>query len=230
MATRTVTLPERVSWEEFSSVMDWKQGEHVTLLGHTGSGKTTLARAILPMREHTLIFATKPRDESLDLFKREGYTVARAWPIDSRVYKKVVFWPKIERTEDVVTQVTEIQKCLSSVYRSGGWCVYFDEVRYLSDTLGLKPLIEMLWLQGRSLKVSVVAGTQRPAWVPLEAYSQATHLFMWRDRDETNLRRLQGIGSIDHRELKEMVRELPLHDVLYVHTRTGEVIRTRVGR
>jgi energy-coupling factor transporter ATP-binding protein EcfA2 len=229
MVTRVRSLPERIEWSNFIDDMEWNQGEHVTLLGHTGSGKTTLARALLPKRDHTLIFATKPRDDSLDLFKREGYSVTRKWPIDARVYSKVVFWPKIERTEDVVTQQNEIGKCLASVYRTGGWCLYFDEVRYISDTLGLKPLLEMLWLQGRSLKLSVLAGTQRPAWIPLEAYSQATHIFVWRDRDETNLRRLQGIGSIDHRELKSMIRELPLHDVLYIHTRTGEVVRTRVS-
>jgi energy-coupling factor transporter ATP-binding protein EcfA2 len=226
----TVSIPERVNWNSFLELMDWKQGEHVTLLGHTGSGKTTLARSILSKRNHRLIFATKPRDESLDLFKREGYKVSRVWPVDPRIWSKVVFWPKIERPEDLITQQQEIGRCLGSVYRTGGWCLYFDEVRYITDTLGLRRPLELIWLQGRSLKLSVVAGTQRPAWIPLEAYSQATHLFIWRDRDETNLKRLQGIGSIDHRVLKGIVRELPLHDVLYVHTRSGQIIRTRVSK
>lgn len=226
----TVALPSRVGWSDFlDTEFDWRQGEHVTLLGHTGSGKTTLARHIIQKRSHKLVFATKPRDPNIEVFKRDGFYLSRVWPVDPRIKRNVLFWPKIERTTDIALQADAIAKCLQSVYRTGGWCLYFDEVRYVTDTLGLQRPLEVIWLQGRALKLSILAGTQRPAWIPREAYSEASHLFLWRSTNRYDLKRLEDASNVDTKELSPIVRNLPLHDVLYINTRDGSMIRTRVG-
>jgi len=230
MAMATVALPDKVGWQEFmEDGLDWRQGEHVTLLGHTGSGKTTLARHIIQKRSHKLIFATKPRDPNIDVFKRDGFSLTRVWPVDPRIKRNVLFWPKIERTSDIATQADAIAKCLQSVYRTGGWCLYFDEVRYITDTLGLQRPLEVIWLQGRALKLSILAGTQRPAWIPREAYSEASHLFLWRSTNRYDLKRLEDASNVDTKELSPILRNLPKHDVLYINTRDGSMIRTRVA-
>jgi len=226
----TVALPSRIGWTDFlEDTFDWRQGEHVTLLGHTGSGKTTLARHIIQKRSHKLIFATKPRDPNIEVFKRDGFYLSRVWPVDPRIKRNVLFWPKIERTTDIAAQADAIANCLQSVYRTGGWCLYFDEVRYVTDTLGLQRPLEVIWLQGRALKLSILAGTQRPAWIPREAYSEASHLFLWRSTNRYDLKRLEDASNVDTKELSPIVRNLPLHDVLYINTRDGSMIRTRVG-
>lgn len=227
---KQVNLPPRVSWSEFMDTFQWEQGQHVTLLGHTGSGKTTLARHIITKRTHRLMFATKPRDPSIKVFVEEDkYKLTRTWPIDSRIHKRVVFWPKIENATDIVAQAESIGRCLQSVYRTGGWCLYFDEVRYISDTLGLKGALELLWLQGRALKLSVLAGTQRPAWIPREAYSEADHLFLWRSTNRYDLKRLEDASNVDTKKLSPILANLPKHDVLHINTRDGEYTRTRVS-
>lgn len=227
----TVALPRRVSFnQEFMPNFPWEQGDHVTLLGHTGSGKTTLARHLITLRNHRIVFATKPRDPNIDLFgKEDGYYVTRTWPVDSRIRKRVVFWPKIEKPSDIAIQAEQIARCLRSVYQTGGWTLYFDEVRYIADTLGLKDALELIWLQGRALKLSVLAGTQRPAWIPREAYSEASHLFLWRSTNRYDLKRLEDASNVDTKEIAPILRNLPKHDVIYLNTRTGEMVRTRVG-
>lgn len=226
----TVALPSLTSWDEFmDSILDWQQGEHVTLLGHTGSGKTTLARHLIQKRSHKLVFATKPRDPNIDVFKRDGFHLTRTWPVDPRIKRNVLFWPKIERTSDIGAQAEAIGRCLQSVYRTGGWCLYFDEVRYITDTLGLQRPLEVIWLQGRALKLSVLAGTQRPAWIPREAYSEASHLFLWRSTNRYDLKRLEDASNVDTKELTPILRNLPKHDVLYLNTRDGSMTRTRVA-
>lgn len=225
----TVALPPRLAWKEFLAGFKWDQGQHVTLLGHTGSGKTTLARHIIQKREHKLIFATKPRDPNIEVFKRDGFYLTRTWPVDPRIRRNVLFWPKIEKATDIGLQSEAIGRCLQSVYRTGGWCLYFDEVRYITDTLGLRNVLEVIWLQGRALKLSVLAGTQRPAWIPREAYSEADHLFIWRSTNRYDLKRLEDASNIDTKELAPILRHLPKHDVLYINTRNGEVQRTRVS-
>jgi hypothetical protein len=103
-----------------------------------------------------------------------------------------------------------------------------DELRYLTETLKLSRHMELLWQQGRSVGISVVAGTQRPARVPLAAYDQATHLFLFRDSDRRNLDRLADLsGDVDKVLVRETVQTLAPHEVLYVDTRRGTMAITR---
>jgi len=131
--------------------------------------------------------------------------------------------------EDVANQKVAIGNMLQSLYVTGGWTVYLDEVRYVTQYLKLAPAVELLWQQGRSLNLSIMAATQRPRHIPLSAYSQATHLFLWRDNDEENIRRLSGLGAADKVTVQFAVMNLAKHEVLYVNTRTGELYVTKVA-
>src|SRR3954471_22907642 len=58
--------PVFVPWHDFASSFTFKQGEHCTLVGTTGSGKTTLARELLlPQRDYVVVLGTKAEDDSL---------------------------------------------------------------------------------------------------------------------------------------------------------------------
>src|SRR5690606_28106209 len=97
-------------------------------------------------------------------------------------------------------------------------------VSYLNNDLRLEPLLKLIWQQGRSIGLSLVATTQRPVNVPLFMYDQSTHLFFFRDNDEANLRRIGGIGWLNARQIRETVAKIPKHYFLYVNTRDGRMI------
>lgn len=175
------------------------------------------------------MIACKPRDPLISNLRREGWHISREWPPASH-HNRVVFWPKIERVDDVVEQREAIRECMREIYRSGGWAVFMDELAYVVKFLGLGPYCELLWQQGRSLNVSLIGSTQRPKFVPLAAYDQATHLFLFRDSDAVNLKRLGEISGVNSRAVKEVVSRLPKHDVLYVNTRDGELYVTRAPK
>lgn len=227
------TTSEFVEWNEFLDDFAWSQGEHVTLIGPTGSGKSTLTNSIIPMRRYVIFLATKKRDKTVDWLKAnadftEVNDIAMIHPeIASRIIFKPDF-PKVTADELRAIHRGKFQPVLTMAFRAGGWTVVADEVRYLSEFLNLKSDLELLWLQGRSLHVTLVAGTQRPKAIPLTAYDQATHLFLWRDNDHENLKRIGGLGGIDSKSVRAEVSVLPRHEVLYLNTRTGARIRTKV--
>ena len=203
-------------------------------MGPTGAGKTTLALAIINRRTYQLVVATKPQDPLIsELTGDLGYKLVREWPPpppqEVPEFRRVCYWPPIERVEDVANQKVAIGNMLQSLYVTGGWTVYLDEVRYVTQYLKLAPAVELLWQQGRSLNLSIMAATQRPRHIPLSAYSQATHLFLWRDNDEENIRRLSGLGAADKVTVQFAVMNLAKHEVLYVNTRTGELYVTKVA-
>lgn len=221
---QTTSIP-RLSWADHLDRWDWRQGQHITLIGPTGCGKTTLALQVLDLRGYPLVVSTKPRDPVVAELKADGYQVSRAWPPPS--YRSVL-WPPIDKPEDVDRQRAVIDQALREVYRTGGWTLYLDEARYVTEYLGLGKAVELLWLQGRSLGVSVIASGQRPRHMPLAAYSQATHLYVWRTRDRSDAQRLGEMsGGPPVLEVMAALDGLEGHEVLYMSA-TGEMWVTEV--
>lgn len=217
-----------VPWPAFFEQLRWEQGEHVSLVGPTGGGKTTLALALLRKRDGaTVALASKPsgKDPVLLGLRRDGFKLCTSWPPPALTHR-VLLWPKFEEMSDVAEQRRVFLEALEDVFVSGRWCIFADDISWLIKPLNLEAHFRSIWQMGRSLKVSLVVSSQRPAWIPLEAYSQATHVFFWRTNDRRDLDRIGGLGGQDERTIRHLVRHLRHHEVLYVNTRTGQLATT----
>lgn len=219
----------RVPWDVFlRDKFKWLQGEHIGLIGPTGQGKTTLLHHLLPLHPYVVVFATKPRDKSMTELVRSGYYPIKRWQmLDPKDYPRRVLWPDAGNLNSVGNQKVVFHDAFERIYREGGWTVAIDELWYMNNVLKLEMDVKLYLLQARALGISLLAATQRPAWVPLEIYDQSTHLFFWRDNDETNLRRLSGISFRSADLIRSVVADLERFQVLYINTRTGEMYRTR---
>lgn len=228
MAKLSTEAP-RMPWDEFiANHFVWRQGEHTALVGPTGQGKTTLLSHLLPLHPYVTVFATKPRDESMERLIRTGYYPMKRWQsLDPNKFPRRVLWPDASTLNAVQHQREVFHDAFARIYREGGWTVAVDELWYVGQILRLEMDVKLYLLQARALGISLLVATQRPAWVPLEVYDQSTHLFFWRDNDETNLKRLSGISFRSADLIKSVVADLERYQVLYVNTRTGVMLRTR---
>lgn len=212
----------RIPYGAFLRLFDWKQGQHITLIGPTGYGKTTLALDLLTRRDYVMAFGTKKEDDTLEKLLRRGYVrvqnLSEVGELD-----KVIIWPHTEMLSSA-DEITEMQRLVfrealfSGVFRQGRWTAYLDELRYITSRLKLASEVELLWEQGRSIKASVVAGYQRPANIPLLAYDQPEHLFFFKETDRVNLERIaEVVAWLDRRLLINTIARIPKYDFVYLN-------------
>lgn len=219
-----------MDWDRFVEAFDFRQGEHITLVGGTGSGKTTLARElILPRRDFVSVFGTKKKDASLyGPLTAAGYVLTDDWdPYDEEI-PKVIFRPTISGVGKggKAGQSNAFEEAMDEVFEAGNWCCYFDEVAYLSKNLKLATPLETLWMQGRSLGISMVAATQRPVEIPLIAY-EANHLFLWKFTDKRNVDTISEFTGSNINVARQVIPRLPRYEALYINTVTDEICRTK---
>lgn len=232
---RVVPGVSHLEWDTFAPYFAgaWQQGEHVTLLGHTGSGKTTMSVEILARRSFVTALGVKPKDDTLQrLIREQKWPRVKEWSRRPAIQQhtrsqRLVLWPDYRRPEDEQNLQWQLDRALREMFADGGWTIFADELFIICKQLRLGPLMEKFWTLGRSIDLTIVGGSQRPAFIPLLAYSQATHLFLWRDNDETNLKRLAGLGGVHSALVRRTVPALPKHVALYLNTRTGEMATTK---
>jgi hypothetical protein len=206
-------------WDDFLRQFVWKQGEHVAAIAATQSGKTTLLRAIMHRRRYVVMLATKNKDRVMDGFTEDGFVTQKEWLPIPEAWPRVILKPGLKNSDDKPNQKAAFKACLDNVFRAGGWTVFADEVRYVTQNLKLAEEMELLWLQASSHDATLVGATQRPAWVPLEFYNASTHIFLWGESDTRNLKRISELDGANTDLIQYWLTRLRQYECLYVCTR-----------
>lgn len=212
-----IQAPTTVSWTEFQCLFHWEQGQHLTLLGPTGYGKSTTTRLLLPCRDYVVFFATKRKDKLYDELKREGFEEQKAFKPE--LSNRILLKPPID-PDDETKQRAEFSQTITEVYWQGGWTIVWDEAVYVADYLKLEKKMSFMWQQARSHFISIVAGTQRPAFIPLYAYDQPTHFFFWKMKLDKDVQRVARLGGLDIGGMMQTIRSLPKYTFLYYNKDT----------
>lgn len=223
-----------LEWPAFAELFRrrHRQGEHVAIVGPTGSGKSVLGLAlctIIASRQATdgrparvVVLATKPRDRTVSAL---GWPRITEWP-PGYGQEHVIVWPRPRDPETrAARQSRAFARVMRAIYTEGGQTVYIDEVSYFErkppNGLGLAALIEEFWQSARSLDLTLIAGTQRPRHVTLSMWSEPTWLFAFRLEDENDLKRVGELGG--RRQFEAIHSELGAHEFVCVYRpRHGE--------
>jgi hypothetical protein len=223
---------ERLPWATAIARMDRRQGEHTTLIGPTGRGKTEATIKLIEAGPRwTLFLGTKRVDSTQDRLADMGFrTIRNADDLNPEVSRRFILRPPFPRgasAQDLrETHKRIFREGIMRAFRQTGWTVAMDEARYVCHFLGLQDEAMLLWLQGRSQGNGVICNTQRSRFVPLEAYDQATHLLLWTDPDLSNVARNAELAGFNGEAAIDAMRTMGKHDMLYVNTVTGDMFIT----
>ncbi len=148
----------------------WLQGEHVAIVGDTGSGKSYLEAKLIELRKYVIVIKTKPDLDDTEKFR--GFKWISSPQEIKPTQDRYLLKPPHDKERPV------IQETLDLAYNETGWTVCGDEMYYLT-MLKLERPVNRILTQGRSLGVTFVGCAQRAPWVTRFFLSQSMHCFFF---------------------------------------------------
>lgn len=240
VARERIEVP-RAPWENVRTYFarQHKLGEHVSIEGPTGSGKTLLGLLLLEERGkrttvnrrpiHITVFCNKNRDATTQLLVNAGWPRIRTladWP-PPYGSEQVVLWPAYGDPETVARRQAEIfGPALREIFSSGNQIAYVQEAQYFSDPqpdgLGLRGTLTRIWGEARSSGLTMIADTQRPVAVPVKMWTEPYWLFLFRPEDEDDLKLVAARSG--HKQLVlDVLPTLDTHEFLMLRRRPEQL-------
>lgn len=206
---------------------EWRQGEHVLVSGPTGSGKTRLARELDQVRidngGFVLVMVAKLKPDKTITDEYKGFT---RWTKMKRKpgphENKVLLWPKLDgmpAREALPIQREIFSDAFDVLSQHGKWTVHVTEGLYTCSPTFLNKSADLAMLHalGRSADITCITEAQRPSHLPLILYGSASHAFVGRTRESSDLKRLSELGSkLGSKELGVRIAEQGRHDFLWL--------------
>lgn len=199
-------------WPDFQRMFyaEHKQGEHVSLVGQTGSGKSTcgleLAK-IVGMKKgkdgrpsRVVVLGNKKRDDTLmALHTRDGWPIITQWP-PAYGEEHCIVWPRKGTLSQMAAQHRTVYRPLVDVIGTeGSQTLVIDEAAYFEEPapegLGMSPTMRQIWSGSRSNKLTMIAGTQRPRNVARLMWSEPSWVIIFPPDDIDDLRRVAEMSG-----------------------------------
>ncbi|MHB1473077.1 MAG: hypothetical protein ACYCV4_05510 [Dermatophilaceae bacterium] len=216
-------------WDDFRRWFRdrWEPGQHIALVGPTGTGKSTFACHVIgpDVANRFYVLALDPKGGDSTLASSGLFVRIPTWPPgkklreaieDGAIPVRLVVGPVVHTLADRAALVAAQREALQGAFEEGGWTIYIDELQLATDRriMDLGREVEQILVAARDKGISLVSSYQAPRWVPPSASQQATWVAMWRTMDRRVVDRMAEVLGRDAVVLRRAVLELGDHDVL----------------
>lgn len=211
---------EGMEWKPFLEWFKprWLPGQHLSIVGPTGAGKTNFVAGILPLRKYVVALDPKGGDSTLAKLTKYGFE-HHEWPPTKEVRKQIeeghparlIVGAGIRSVDDLPKLRGMIAEALKDAFNETGWTVYIDELQIVTDTrlMKLSGPVERNLIAARDRKVSMVMTFQRPANVPRSASEMSTWFLVMYTRDRDTVDRIAEMAGRPTAEIRGLVKGLP---------------------
>ncbi len=236
---------EHLSREEFIDEVfapHYEAGQHVTVVGPTGCGKTTLVlemvNAVASKELPAVILVKKPKDDVIKRWARlQGFKKVETWPPAMRrgFTKKSggflqkrrgwIFWPRQSLKDlrvDKKRLSREFERVISECYRKGDRILFIDDLVGFSKEYNLEEVMTIVYMEGRAMGCGQWGAIQRPYHAPVIMYGAAEHVLLFKDPDRRSVERFKEIGGVDPEIVEYEVNNLKKHQALYIGRNMAE--------
>lgn len=230
--------PDRVPWEELGPdfLEAWGrpngqfQPEHLEILGPTGSGKSYFEKWILVERAKmrgsaVVILLTKPADTTI---LSMNWPVVTKWPPNewNSKNRQVVYHAGSAGLSKAARerQAEKVEDLLDKLWHPDANVILaVDEIAYVEQELGLRTHMTTYYREARTLGITIVASTQRPAGVSRAVHSESAWTVAFAPKDEDDAERVAQILG-NKRHYREVLNDLDREkrEFLLLHNLTRE--------
>lgn len=209
---------------------EWRQGQHIAIMGRNGRGKTVLGRDLMALRQWVVVIASKRADDTIDTFPAAGYRITQKWP-PRYADRRVLLWAKPKTLRDYANARSLISRVLDDVYENGGWAVMLDDTAKMANALGFKREIATLLNEARSSHASIVAVLTQPSSVtqaiPSEVWRQVRFHLVFYYRVGRDVDSIADITGYDRKTVQGWMALLRPFDFLAFDDLTDSVTIVR---
>jgi len=193
---------------------EWQQGEHVSIWGGTGSGKTTICAGLANLRQYICVLASKQEDKTLDLYK--GFKVLDDWKKRQWYQTRVIVWPYARYGQDVDQVFRRVShETMDDIYWEKHWTLQLDDAKMLRH-LGLMGDVKKLFAHMRSQGSSLVFNDVRPFETIQEALDQTTYKLSFYMEDRRDVWRMAESAGRDPRRLQAYNNQLRRYEFVFL--------------